>query len=58
MKIMRSFNSAWPPIHEWAMSSKARADCARFVGQYPGKGVKDDLTPAEKKTLRKLNRDW
>jgi hypothetical protein len=22
------------------------------------KGVKDDLTPAEKKTLRKLNQDW
>jgi hypothetical protein len=22
------------------------------------KGVKDDLTAAEKKTLRKLNRDW
>jgi len=34
----------------------ARAQC-RMLLIYP-KGTKDDLTAAEKKTLRKLNTDW
>lgn len=82
---MESSSNAWQRSRNWAMSSKAPAECARCAGRSEAaaraaavrviyfhvvaqaqarllliyrKVVKDDLTAAEKKVLRKLNADW
>ena len=43
----------------WYFSAFGRKAADRIFGEaIYHKGAKDDLTPAEKKALRKLNQDW
>ena len=54
----------------WASGTKGKSGGVRVIYYYLAddaqirmiliyrKGIKDDLTPAEKKTLRRLNEDW